>query len=63
MCQVLAHVTHENLPAALEIATLPDQIRGYENIKMSSIGLVKKLAEEKLAAMVKGKPELTASLR
>jgi indolepyruvate ferredoxin oxidoreductase len=48
---VLAHVTPDNLPLAMEIAALPDQIRGYENIKMDKIREVRRLAEEKLALM------------
>ncbi len=44
-------LTDDNLPQALEIAALPDQIRGYEHIKEENIAKVKKLAEEKLAAM------------
>jgi hypothetical protein len=47
---------------ALEIASLPDQIRGYESIKMSSVRAVKKLAEEKLAAL-KGEQQLITSIR
>jgi indolepyruvate ferredoxin oxidoreductase len=41
----------ENLPLVLEIAALPDQIRGYENIKEQSVAKVKALAEEKLKAL------------
>ncbi|MBI3682184.1 MAG: 2-oxoacid:acceptor oxidoreductase family protein, partial [Acidobacteria bacterium] len=36
---------------AVEIACLPDQIRGYEQVKEESIARVKKLAGEKLARM------------
>ena len=46
--QVLDQLNQENLPKALEIAGLPDQIRGYERIKEESIAHVKRLAEEKL---------------
>jgi indolepyruvate ferredoxin oxidoreductase len=46
--QVIAHLTPGNLPQALEIAVLPDQIRGYEGIKDASIARVKKEAAEKL---------------
>jgi indolepyruvate ferredoxin oxidoreductase len=60
--RVLEHVTEENLPMALEIASLPDQIRGYESIKMSSVRAVKKMAEEKLAAL-KGEQQLITSIR
>jgi indolepyruvate ferredoxin oxidoreductase len=44
-------VTADNLPLALEIAALPDQIRGYEQIKTDNIARVRKLVEEKLAAL------------
>ena len=49
--QIMEKLTPGNEAAALEIAALPDQIRGYERIKEESIARVKKLAEEKLAAM------------
>jgi hypothetical protein len=39
----------------MEIAALPDQIRGYENIKMEKIREVRRMAEEKLA-LVKQTP-------
>jgi indolepyruvate ferredoxin oxidoreductase len=51
--QVLARVTEENLPRALEIAALPDQIRGYEHIKEENIARAKKCAEEKLAELTR----------
>jgi indolepyruvate ferredoxin oxidoreductase len=51
--QVIDRVTDENLPQALEIAALPDQIRGYEGIKEATIAKVKRLAEEKLAELRK----------
>jgi indolepyruvate ferredoxin oxidoreductase len=51
IARVIDNVNEENLPKALEIAALPDQIRGYERIKEESIARVKKLAEEKLAEM------------
>jgi indolepyruvate ferredoxin oxidoreductase len=46
--RVMDRLTDENLAQALEIAALPDQIRGYEGIKEANIAKVKKLAEEKL---------------
>ncbi len=52
---VLDHVTPDNLPLATEIAALPDQIRGYEKIKMEKIREVRRIAEEKLA-LVKQTP-------
>jgi indolepyruvate ferredoxin oxidoreductase len=50
--QVLANLTPENLPQALEIAALPDQIRGYEQIKETSIASVKQQAGAKLEAFM-----------
>jgi indolepyruvate ferredoxin oxidoreductase len=49
--QVQANLTPENLAQALEIATLPDQIRGYEQIKEKSIDRIQTEAVQKLAAM------------
>jgi indolepyruvate ferredoxin oxidoreductase len=46
--QVIARLTPENLALAQEIAALPDQIRGYEEIRRTSMAAVKKLAAEKL---------------
>ncbi|HEX6897420.1 MAG TPA: indolepyruvate ferredoxin oxidoreductase family protein, partial [Bryobacteraceae bacterium] len=54
--QLLPNVTPENLPQALEIAALPDQIRGYEKIKEQNIAKVKEQAAEKLAAIRTGTP-------
>jgi len=41
---------------ALEVAALPDQIRGYEKIKEQSIESVKQAAAQKLAALKTGAP-------
>ena len=49
--QCLQKLTPENLPIAIEIASLPDQIRGYEKIKSDSVAHVKALAADKLAQM------------
>jgi indolepyruvate ferredoxin oxidoreductase len=49
--QVLIKLTPENLPTAIEIASLPDQIRGYEKIKSDSVAEVKAQAADKLAQM------------
>src|SRR5205085_12493969 len=49
--QCLQKLTAENLPIGIEIASLPDQIRGYEMIKSDSVARVKAMAEEKLAQM------------
>jgi indolepyruvate ferredoxin oxidoreductase len=49
--QVMRNLTPENLTQALGIAALPDQIRGYEDIKEQSIERVQQEAAEKLAQM------------
>ena len=49
--QCLQTLTPGNLLLAIEIASLPDQIRGYEKIKSDNVVLVKSLAAEKLARM------------
>jgi indolepyruvate ferredoxin oxidoreductase len=49
--QVVAHLTPENLPLALEIAALPDQIRGYEKIKEQNIAKAKQSAMEKMETL------------
>ncbi len=43
--RVIDQMTDENTSQAIEIASLPDQIRGYETIKEESIARVKKVAE------------------
>jgi indolepyruvate ferredoxin oxidoreductase len=48
---LLEYVTPDTLSLAQEIACLPDQIRGYEQIKLTSIREVIKLAEEKLSLL------------
>jgi len=47
----LNQTTPENMPLAQEIVALPGQIRGYENIKLASIGKVKALAAEKVSVL------------
>lgn len=46
--QLLPKLTAENLETALTLASLPDNIRGYEEIKMANILKTKTEAEEKL---------------
>ena len=43
----------DRMPLALEIARLPDQIRGYETVKMDSVSKVQKAAAELLAAALR----------
>jgi indolepyruvate ferredoxin oxidoreductase len=49
--QCLQRLTAENVALAVEIASLPDQIRGYEKIKSDNVARVKAMAAEKLAQM------------
>jgi indolepyruvate ferredoxin oxidoreductase len=51
-----------NLPAALELAALPDRIRGYERIKEASVEETKKAAERMLAAIA-ATPKPSARLK
>jgi|SRR5579871_1335914 len=48
--ELLHQVAPQNLKLATEIASLPDQIRGYEHIKQAAIASVKQQAQDKLAA-------------
>jgi indolepyruvate ferredoxin oxidoreductase len=49
--QCLTRLTPGNIGIAIDVASLPDQIRGYEEIKRESIVRVKALATEKLEEM------------
>jgi len=55
--EVGRYLTKDNEPLALEILSLPDQIRGYEGIKEANMKRVKQLAAEKLDAL-KASPKL-----
>jgi len=57
--ECLEHATPAKLTLVQEIAALPAQIRGYENIKLKNIRAVKALAAEKLAKL-KEQPVLTS---
>jgi indolepyruvate ferredoxin oxidoreductase len=48
IAQVIEQATDENLARALEIAALPEQIRGYEKIKEASIAQTRKRAAQLL---------------
>jgi len=50
---VMSRMTPENRALALEIAALPDQIRGYEGIRRESIAKVKAIAVGKLEELQK----------
>ena len=48
---LISQVLNQNHPRALEIAALPEQIRGYEQIKEASVAQAKKRAGEMLAQL------------
>ena len=47
----LDHAAPENLALVQEILALPDQIRGYEQIKLANVRKVKALAAEKMSTL------------
>ena len=49
--EILQHAAPNNLDLAIEISSLPDRIRGYEQIKLSSIREAQRLAEDKLTLL------------
>ena len=48
---LLAGLREDNLDLAVYVAALPDQIRGYEDIKAESIEKVRRAVDEKLAEL------------
>ena len=59
--QMLPKLNAENLQSALVIASLPDNIRGYEEIKMKNVHKTKKEAEEKLSSYLSPEPNPQAT--
>ena len=57
---LISQVLEHNHPRALEIAALPEQIRGYEQIKEASIAQAKKRAADLLAESPKPLPVVAA---
>lgn len=49
--EAAAKLTRDNVTTALEIAAMPDMIRGYESIKSENAARARGIAREKLAAM------------
>ncbi len=56
---LISQVLDQNHPRALEIAALPEQIRGYERIKEASVARARSRATELLAAL---QPESTVAV-
>ncbi|MCY3770914.1 MAG: indolepyruvate ferredoxin oxidoreductase family protein [Gemmatimonadetes bacterium] len=52
--QALAMLTPENYPEVSELLQLPDEIRGYEQVKHRSVLRVKKKADEMLETLLQG---------
>ena len=50
---LLAGLREDNFEPAVELAGLPDQIRGYEEIKAASIEKVRRATDEKLAELTR----------
>jgi indolepyruvate ferredoxin oxidoreductase len=48
--QLLAALTPQNHAAAIQVASLPEEIRGYGHIKLKSIAAARKKREELLSA-------------
>jgi indolepyruvate ferredoxin oxidoreductase len=62
--RVIASLTPDNAAAAIEILSLPDQIRGYEKIKEASIQSVQKMAREQVEAFeARTRPVITVAAR
>lgn len=54
MMEILEHGSEENLPLQLELASLPENIRGYEKVKETSVGRAKTEVETKLELLRAG---------
>ena len=50
MAELLAHLAASNLDTAIELASLPEHIRGFGHIKLRSVEAAKKKRQELLAA-------------
>lgn len=61
--QALAVLTPENYPEVSELLQLPDEIRGYEQVKRRSVLRVKKKAAEMLETLLKGAASRPISTR
>jgi indolepyruvate ferredoxin oxidoreductase len=57
--EILEHMAPETLTLAIELASIPNQIRGYEQIKLSNIREAKGLAETKLSLLKSASPHAT----
>jgi indolepyruvate ferredoxin oxidoreductase len=57
--EVLEAFAPENVNLALELVSLPEQVRGYEQVKLTSIAEVKALARDKLAGLKSARPHAT----
>jgi indolepyruvate ferredoxin oxidoreductase len=50
MAELLDGLTVENLPIAVELASLPEHVRGFEDVRERSIAQTRAKQEELLAA-------------
>ena len=63
LSQALDLLTAENYPEVCELLRLPDEIRGYEQVKRRSVIRVKKKADEILAGLLRRDESLKAESR
>ena len=63
LSQALDLLTAENYPEVSELLRLPDEIRGYEQVKRRSVLRVKKKADEILAGLLRRDESLKTESR
>ena len=56
IAEALDELTPESHATALELAELPDVIRGYEEIKLRNVALFRKRAQPIVKRLAAGKP-------
>jgi indolepyruvate ferredoxin oxidoreductase len=59
--RLLAALTPQNHAAAIQIASLPEEIRGYGHIKLKSVTSARKKRDELLAAFAEPKKQKAAA--
>jgi indolepyruvate ferredoxin oxidoreductase len=59
--EILGRLNHDNHALAVQLASLPDEIRGYGHIKEGNIERAKKREAELLAALRSGQPQASAA--
>ncbi len=54
--EIIAKLNADNQPAAVALASVPDEIRGYGHVKEKNVAAAKKLAQERRTAFLNAKP-------